>query len=56
MAVLLVWTPAEKEQRLWVRGVLGGLREGASTTSGASTPFDQTQKEFGFEPKPVAAA
>jgi hypothetical protein len=23
MAVLLIWTPAEEDQRLWVRGVLG---------------------------------
>jgi hypothetical protein len=23
MAVLLVWTPMEEDQRLWVRGVLG---------------------------------
>lgn len=23
MAVLLVWTPTEEDQRLWVRGVLG---------------------------------
>ena len=23
MAVLLIWTPTEEDQRLWVRGVLG---------------------------------
>ena len=27
LAVLLVWTPLEEEQRLWVRGVLGKDRE-----------------------------
>jgi hypothetical protein len=41
MAVLLVWTPAEAEQRLWVRGVL------------ATRLGEHTMKTFGFEPDRV---
>jgi uncharacterized membrane protein YphA (DoxX/SURF4 family) len=57
MAVLLVWTPAEAEQRLWVRGVLGlDLGERAMKTFGASAPLiKKLQKKFGFEPDRVAA-
>jgi hypothetical protein len=56
MAVLLVWTPAEAEQRLWVRGVLGARPgERATKTLGASMPLRKLQKKLGFEPDRVAA-
>jgi hypothetical protein len=32
MAVLLIWTPTEEDQRLWVRGVLG-TGEGSELTA-----------------------
>jgi hypothetical protein len=56
MAVLLAWTPTEAEQRLWVRGVLGGPRGRASNTLGASAPLEHTEPERAFDPEPVAAA
>src|SRR5262249_262185 len=55
MAVLLVWTPTEAEQRLWVRGVLGGPRERTANTFDLSVPREQTQ-QGGFDPEPGTAA
>jgi uncharacterized membrane protein YphA (DoxX/SURF4 family) len=37
MAVLLVWTPGEEDQRLWVRGVLGATEGGSSRKKSRGT-------------------
>src|SRR5262245_24128690 len=52
MGVLLVWTPAEAEQRLWVRGVLGReSEERTEKTFGGSAA--RLPKPFGFGPAAV---
>jgi hypothetical protein len=55
MAVLLVWTPAEAEQRLWVRGVLGRDGENAMEPLGIPGPLEKLRKTFGFRRNRVAA-